>query len=447
MAQSVVDSGVAALGAARGTRRAAGARLRRRARGGRGAHRAGRARLRRARRGRGAGSPAPSPPTPSPTWSARTAGREATWGVERGLGRRRSRRSLTAYRDPEFLASLADHRGTAPPRRRLRAGARDLPPLRRGAGPAPRRAHPPGQHRHPRGDHRRPGRDGRRSGMSVPEEYGGFATGGEARLHGHGRRHRGAVVGLARRGRLAHHPARDPHPGPRPRRHRGAEAALAAEAGHRRDHGRGGRHRARLRLRRGRHRHLGRTHRGRLADQRREDLVHLRRPGRRPHAARPHRPGPLEGAPRPLAVRRREAARRRPRLRLHPGAEPTAARPTRPGGWRAGPSTPSATAGCTPTRWPSRTGSCPTPTWSAGPRASGKGFYLQMQGFENGRLQTAARAIGVMQAAYEAALDYAPQPGGLRRAHRRVPAHPGQAGPDGRAHPGHRGSSPTRWPA
>jgi (2S)-methylsuccinyl-CoA dehydrogenase len=37
----------------------------------------------------------------------------------------------------------------------------------------------------------------------------------------------------------------------------------------------------------------------------------------------------------------------------------------------------------------------------------GQGFYLQMQGFENGRLQTAARAIGVMQASYEAALDYA----------------------------------------
>ena len=37
----------------------------------------------------------------------------------------------------------------------------------------------------------------------------------------------------------------------------------------------------------------------------------------------------------------------------------------------------------------------------------GQGFYLQMQGFENGRLQTAARAIGVMQAAYEAALEYA----------------------------------------
>jgi (2S)-methylsuccinyl-CoA dehydrogenase len=37
----------------------------------------------------------------------------------------------------------------------------------------------------------------------------------------------------------------------------------------------------------------------------------------------------------------------------------------------------------------------------------GKGFYYQMEGFENGRLQTAARAVGVMQAAYEAAMDYA----------------------------------------
>ncbi|HEV3213248.1 MAG TPA: acyl-CoA dehydrogenase family protein [Acidimicrobiales bacterium] len=37
----------------------------------------------------------------------------------------------------------------------------------------------------------------------------------------------------------------------------------------------------------------------------------------------------------------------------------------------------------------------------------GRGFYLQMAGFENGRIQTAARALGVMQAAYEAAVDYA----------------------------------------
>src|SRR5207245_4908903 len=37
----------------------------------------------------------------------------------------------------------------------------------------------------------------------------------------------------------------------------------------------------------------------------------------------------------------------------------------------------------------------------------GRGFYLQMAGFENGRLQTAARAVGVMQAAYEVARQYA----------------------------------------
>jgi (2S)-methylsuccinyl-CoA dehydrogenase len=46
----------------------------------------------------------------------------------------------------------------------------------------------------------------------------------------------------------------------------------------------------------------------------------------------------------------------------------------------------------------------------------GRGFYLQMEGFENGRLQTAARALGVMQAAYEAAQAYA--------ADRRVFGHP-----------------------
>jgi (2S)-methylsuccinyl-CoA dehydrogenase len=37
----------------------------------------------------------------------------------------------------------------------------------------------------------------------------------------------------------------------------------------------------------------------------------------------------------------------------------------------------------------------------------GRGFYYQMAGFENGRLQTAARAIGLMQAAYEEARAYA----------------------------------------
>ncbi|MBV8305346.1 MAG: acyl-CoA/acyl-ACP dehydrogenase [Acidimicrobiia bacterium] len=42
-----------------------------------------------------------------------------------------------------------------------------------------------------------------------------------------------------------------------------------------------------------------------------------------------------------------------------------------------------------------------------GEQGLGRGFYLQMEGFENGRLQTAARAVGLMQAAYESAVDYA----------------------------------------
>ena len=42
-----------------------------------------------------------------------------------------------------------------------------------------------------------------------------------------------------------------------------------------------------------------------------------------------------------------------------------------------------------------------------GTEGEGRGFYLQMEGFENGRLQTAARAVGVMQAALDAARSYA----------------------------------------
>ncbi len=66
----------------------------------------------------------------------------------------------------------------------------------------------------------------------------------------------------------------------------------------------------------------------------------------------------------------------------------------------------------------------------------GKGFYYQMAGFENGRLQTAARAVGVMQAAYEAALSYAENRKVFGEHDHRLPAHPRQARPDGGAHPG-----------
>ncbi len=41
-----------------------------------------------------------------------------------------------------------------------------------------------------------------------------------------------------------------------------------------------------------------------------------------------------------------------------------------------------------------------------GPDGLGKGFYMQMDAFANGRLQTAARAVGLMQAAFEKALTY-----------------------------------------
>ncbi|MDH4070057.1 MAG: acyl-CoA/acyl-ACP dehydrogenase [Ignavibacteria bacterium] len=37
----------------------------------------------------------------------------------------------------------------------------------------------------------------------------------------------------------------------------------------------------------------------------------------------------------------------------------------------------------------------------------GRGFYLQMQGFAGGRIQTAARAVGVMEAAFREAVSYA----------------------------------------
>ena len=48
----------------------------------------------------------------------------------------------------------------------------------------------------------------------------------------------------------------------------------------------------------------------------------------------------------------------------------------------------------------------PAESLVGGEEGLGRGFYLQMEGFENGRLQTAARAVGVMQAAFDAALSY-----------------------------------------
>ena len=66
-------------------------------------------------------------------------------------------------------------------------------------------------------------------GLSVPEEYGGFATGGESDYMGMVVATEELSRGVARRRRLADHPARDPHPGAGQGRDRGAEARVAAE--------------------------------------------------------------------------------------------------------------------------------------------------------------------------------------------------------------------------
>jgi (2S)-methylsuccinyl-CoA dehydrogenase len=49
----------------------------------------------------------------------------------------------------------------------------------------------------------------------------------------------------------------------------------------------------------------------------------------------------------------------------------------------------------------------PSENLIGGAEGEGRGFYLQMDAFANGRLQTAARALGLMQAAFEDAVGYA----------------------------------------
>ena len=141
----------------------------------------------------------------------------------------------------------------------------------------------------------------------------------------------------------------------------------------------------------------------RLRDQRRQDVVHVRRPRRRADAARPHRSRPLQDAPRAEPVRRAQAAGDGHGFELtqDDGAAGTVGkmegRPIDTIGYRGMHSYEIALEDW----W------VPADHLIGGEEGLGRGFYFQMEGFENGRLQTAARAVGVMQAAYEAALDYA----------------------------------------
>ena len=158
-------------------------------------------------------SPAPSWPTRSTTWSPKLFGREAE------LGRRPPARSTApAPSSPPTATrasspSLADHAGPAPPRRRLRDGAGHVPPLRRqrdrARSPSTSTATTPTSPRRSSPGLAEMGA----FGLSVPERVRRLHRGRRGRVPRHGRRHRGAVPRLARHRRLAHHPARDPHPG------------------------------------------------------------------------------------------------------------------------------------------------------------------------------------------------------------------------------------------
>ena len=244
--------------------------------------------------------------------ATRLLGREPAWGVEPGAldG---AMDFVREHRSAEFLASLAGEEGS----RQLDADFEMVQDTFRRF--AEDKVRPVAEHVHrENGDIPEDVIAGLAElgtfGLSIPEEYGGFSTGGEgeylAMVVATEELSRGSLgVG----GSLITRPeilARALVAG----RDRGAEAGVAAEARQRR--GDGGRRRdgTRLRLRqRGDHddRH---PRRRRLRDQRREDVVHVRRAGRRPHADGPHRPGPQQGAPRAVAVRRSEGARRRPQL-------------------------------------------------------------------------------------------------------------------------------------
>ena len=349
-------------------------------------------------------SPPPSWPTSSPTWWAGWRGGESALGCGGRVGPSRRRRSSAAARPRRPRGSGRD-RGPPTPGRGLRAGARTFHRFARGQGAPARRAGAPREHRHPRGDHRGARRDGRLRPVG-PRGVRRFRFGRRERLPRHGRGDRGASRGsLGAGGSLVTRPEILTRAlvtaAPRSRRQRllpkiATGEIMVAVAVTEPDYGSDvasvvDRRRAR-------------SSGGWVINGVKTWCTFAARADVLMLLART-RSGPLPRPPWPLHLRRREAAvtgtgSSSPKV-------PTtwrSARPTwRRASSRAGRSTRSVTAACTPTSWPSRTGGCPKANLVGGDEGLGKGFYLQMQGFENGRLQTAARAIGVMQAAYEAA--------------------------------------------
>ena len=161
---------------------------------------------------------------------SRLLARTGVWGVDgrtldaaRCRSSRRTARPRSSRRSPR--TSSRRHRAVPPPRR-VRPRARDLPPLRRRQDPTRRRARAPDNPDIPEEIVVGPRRD-RRLRALGPRGVRRLRGRRRARLPRHGRRDRGALVGLARRRWLAHHATRDPHAGHRARRHRGAEATVA----------------------------------------------------------------------------------------------------------------------------------------------------------------------------------------------------------------------------
>ena len=235
-------------------------------------------------------------------------------------------------------------------------------------------------------------------GLTVPEQYGGFSAGGEGELL--------AMVvateelsrgSLGVGGSLVTRPEILVRSAPAGR-HRGAEARVAAEVGERRGDARRGGHRARLRLRQRRGHHVGHrdgdeyvingvktwcTFAGRA-----DALVLMARTD--PDRSLAHKGLSL------ILVPKERAAGHDFRFE-QPGGGRMEGRAIDTIGYRGMHSYEVSFDG-----W-----RVPAANLIGGEAGLGQGFYMQMAGFDNGRLQTAARAIGVMQAAYEAARDHA----------------------------------------
>ena len=185
-----------------------------------------------------------------------------------------------------------------------------------------------------------------------------------------------------------------------------------------------------------RHQGHGDEDRRRLADQRREDVVHVRRPGHGAHAARPHRPRPLEDPPRPVDVRGAQAGGRAATASSSTqeagadGGAPAAGR------WRAARSTRSATAGMHSYEIAFDDWFVPDANLVGRRGRPGQGLLPA-----DGRLRERPAADRGPRHRRDAGRlrgrpPVRPRPLGVRPAHRRLPAHQGQARPHGGHHPG-----------